>query len=122
MDLKNLFRRKSPLGANHWGCTSFDVARSVSMTQDHGLCHCWKFTEFRSMGLPTKDKMTLWFLKYDAEGVLEWQQTIGGSEIDFLYDAVELEDQTIIAVGESSSSDGDIYNKQRVFRRADSQN
>jgi hypothetical protein len=36
------------------------------------------------------------------------QQTIGGSEIDFLYDVVELEDQTIIAVGESSSSDGDI--------------
>ena len=47
-------------------------------------------------------------LKIDAEGVLEWQQTIGGSEIDFLYDVVELEDQTIIAVGESSSSDGDI--------------
>ena len=47
-------------------------------------------------------------LKIDAEGVLEWQQTIGGSEIDFLYDAVELEDQTIIAVGESNSSDGNI--------------
>jgi len=28
--------------------------------------------------------------------------------LTFLYDAIELDDQTIIAVGESSSSDGDI--------------
>ena len=47
-------------------------------------------------------------LKINAEGVLEWQQTVGGSEIDFLYDAIELNDKTIIAVGESSSFNGDI--------------
>ena len=36
------------------------------------------------------------------------KKNIGGSEIDFAYDAVELNDGTVIAVGESSSSDIDI--------------
>ena len=44
----------------------------------------------------------------DANGILLWQKTIGGSEIDFLYDVIELNNKIIIAVGESSSSDQDI--------------
>jgi len=37
-----------------------------------------------------------------------WQKFVGGSENELLFDAVELEDKTIIAVGESSSSNQDI--------------
>ena len=47
-------------------------------------------------------------IKINSEGIIEWQETVGGSEIDFLYDAVELNNRTIIAVGESNSADGDI--------------
>jgi hypothetical protein len=90
-----------------FGGTSFDVARSISMTQDHGFVIAGSSrsgdNDFTNQG--QNDALVL---KIDAEGVLEWQQTIGGSEIDFLYDAIELNDKTIIAVGESSSSDGDI--------------
>ena len=39
---------------------------------------------------------------------MEWQKTIGGSNIDFAYDAIELNDETVIAVGESSSNNLDI--------------
>ncbi len=49
-----------------------------------------------------------WVLKVDASGNLIWQKSVGGTEIDFLYDAVELNNRNIIAVGESGSSNGDI--------------
>jgi hypothetical protein len=41
-------------------------------------------------------------------GNQQWQQTVGGTEIDFCYDAIELANGTIIAVGESSSNNQDI--------------
>ena len=39
---------------------------------------------------------------------LLWQKTIGGSQIDFAYDATQLNNGDIVVVGESSSSDFDI--------------
>ena len=49
-----------------------------------------------------------WVLKIDTNGNLEWQKTVGGSEIDFGYGVAELNDRTITVVGDSSSSDNDI--------------
>ena len=90
-----------------FGGTGFDAGRSISMTQDNGFVIAGS-SRSSDNGFTNKGQNDALVLKIDAEGVLEWQQTIGGSEIDFLYDAIELDDQTIIAVGESSSSDGDI--------------
>ena len=42
----------------------------------------------------------LGFLKLDPNANIVWQKTVGGSETDFAYDAVELNDRTIIAVGD----------------------
>ena len=42
------------------------------------------------------------------KGTLVWKQTIGGDEIDFFYDAVQLNNASIIAVGETNSSNGDL--------------
>ena len=47
-------------------------------------------------------------LKIDSEGNGVWKQTIGGAEIDFFYDAVQFNDASIIAVGETNSSNGDL--------------
>lgn len=47
-------------------------------------------------------------MKIDTNGNLLWQKTIGGTDIDFCYDAVELTNGNIIAVGESSSNNQDI--------------
>ena len=89
------------------GGASFDVARSISMTQDHGFVIAGS-SRSSDYGFTNQGQNDALVLKIDAEGVLEWQQTVGGSEIDFLYDAIELKDKTIIAVGESNSSDGNI--------------
>jgi hypothetical protein len=90
-----------------FGGTSFDVARSVSMTQDNGFVIAGS-SRSSDNGFTNKGQNDALILKINSEGVLEWHETIGGSEIDILYDAIELTDKTIIAVGESSSSDGNI--------------
>ena len=101
----------SPKGNLIWektiGATGFDVARCIYKTQDNGFVIAGSSrssdNEFTNQG--QNDAL---ILKINSEGILEWKKTVGGSEIDFLYDAIELDNKTIIAVGESNSSDGDI--------------
>jgi hypothetical protein len=89
------------------GATSFDVARSISKTQDNGFVIAGS-SRSSDAGFTNQGQNDAWILKVNTSGEIEWQKTIGGSEIDFLYDAVELNNKTIIAVGESGSSNIDI--------------
>ncbi|WP_299668510.1 hypothetical protein [uncultured Polaribacter sp.] len=90
-----------------FGGTNFDAARAVSKTQDNGFIIAGSSRSLDN-GFENKGQNDALILKIDANGNLLWQKTIGGSEIDFLYDVVELNNNTIIAVGESSSSDQDV--------------
>ncbi|MEJ6675712.1 MAG: hypothetical protein QNK88_09480, partial [Polaribacter sp.] len=89
------------------GGSSFDVAKAVSKTQDNGFLIAGSSRSLDN-GFENKGQNDALILKVDASGNLLWQKTIGGSEVDFLYDVVELNNKAIIAVGESSSSDKDI--------------
>ena len=89
------------------GGSSFDVARAIYKTQDNGFLIAGSSRSLDN-GLENKGQNDALILKVDASGNLLWQKTIGGSEVDFLYDVVELNNKAIIAVGESSSSDKDI--------------
>lgn len=102
----------SPDGNLIWeksfGGSSFDVARSISKTQDNGFIISGSSRSTDGDILTNQGQNDAWVLKIDANANLEWQKTIGGSEVDFAYDALEINDKTIIAVGESSSNDIDI--------------
>jgi len=50
----------------------------------------------------------VWVIKIDSNGSLLWQKSLGGSNIDFAYDAIALDDNSFIVIGESSSADKDI--------------
>ncbi len=89
------------------GATGFDVARSISKTQDNGYLIAGS-SRSSDGNFTNQGQNDAWVLKVNSQLNLEWQKTIGGSEIDFLYDAVELNNKTIIAVGESNSANGDI--------------
>lgn len=89
------------------GGTSFDVARSVSKTQDGGFLISGSSRSLDN-GFSNNGQNDGLLLKIDNSGNLIWQKTIGGSETDFLYDAIELTNHKIIAVGESASNDGDL--------------
>jgi hypothetical protein len=91
-----------------FGGTSFDVGRSISKTQDGGFIISGSSRSADVDVSKNNGQNDAWILKIDANANLKWQKTIGGSEIDFAYDAVELDDKTIIVVGESNSSNFDI--------------
>ena len=89
------------------GGTSFDVARSVSKTQDDGFIISGSSRSLDN-SFTNQGQNDALLLKIDAEGNGVWKQTIGGAEIDFFYDSVQLNDASIIAVGETNSSNGDL--------------
>ena len=91
-----------------FGGSSFDVGRSINKTQDNGFIISGNSRSADGDVLTNQGQNDAWVLKIDVNANLIWQKTIGGSDIDFAYDAVELENKTIVAVGESSSNDFDI--------------
>ena len=90
-----------------FGGSSFDVARSISKTQDNGFIIAGNSRSSDSNFI-NQGQNDAWLLKVDNNGNQLWQQFFGGAENDFLFDAIELNNQSIIAVGESSSSNGDL--------------
>ena len=104
----------TPEGTLLWektlGGSSFDVGRSVSKTQDNGFLIAGSSRSTDGSLTSNKGQNDAWIIKINSSGNLVWQKTIGGSNVDFFYDAVELKDQTIIAVGDSNSSNEDIFN------------
>lgn len=89
------------------GSSSFDVARSISKTDDSSFIVAGN-SRGSDAGFTNNGQNDAWVLKVDANGNTVWQKFIGGSENDLLFDAIELNNQSIIAIGESTSANGDI--------------
>lgn len=89
------------------GGTSFDVGRAIFKSQESGYLIAGG-SRSSNNGLKNKGQSDAWLLKIDESGNVIWQNSFGGSEVDFLYDIVETSDLSIIAVGESGSKNGDI--------------
>lgn len=104
----------SPLGELIWektfGGNSFDVARSISKTQEGSFIISGSSRSIDGNLTDNNGQNDAWVIKIDNNGNLKWQKSIGGSEIDFAYDAVELNNKDIIVVGDSSSSNLDVSN------------
>jgi hypothetical protein len=102
----------SPDGALIWektlGGSSFDVGRSVSKTVDDGFLIAGSSRSYDGDISDNKGQNDALILKISGNGELVWQKTIGGSEVDFFYGAVELADGSVVAVGDSNSSNEDI--------------
>ena len=90
-----------------YGGSSFDVGRSIHKTTDGGYLISGS-SRSNDNNITNKGQNDAWILKINATGDLQWQKTIGGTNIDFCYDAIQLSNGTIVAVGESSSNDFDI--------------
>ena len=91
-----------------FGGTSFDVGRSISKTQDNGFLISGSSRSLDGDLTENKGQNDAWIIKLNSNTDIEWQRTVGGSEVDFGYDLVELNNKTVVMVGDSNSSDGDI--------------
>ena len=101
----------SPNGELLWdksiGGSDFDVGRSISKTPDNHFIVSGSSRSINGDLSENQGQNDAWLLKIDNNANIIWQKTIGGSLIDYLYDAIQLPNNTVIAVGESSSNDGD---------------
>lgn len=93
---------------NTLGGSSFDVARSVTNTQDGGYVLVGSSRSMDKDVSENKGQNDVWVIKIDDAGKMLWQKSIGGSEIDFAYGVTELHDGSIVVVGDTNSSDNDI--------------
>jgi len=91
-----------------YGGTSFDGVQSIQKTLNNYYIVAGN-SRSSDVNLENNNGQNdAWFFKIDSQGVLKWQNSVGGSDIDLLMDIVELENGTIIAVGNSNSNDLDI--------------
>jgi len=91
-----------------YGGSSFDVSRGITPTSDNGYIIVGSSRSQDGDVDTNQGQNDVWILKIDNSGGLKWQKSFGGTNIDFAYSAVELNDESIIIVGESSSNDIDI--------------
>jgi len=102
----------SPDGDLIWektiGGTSFDVARAIIKCQNNGFVLAGSSRSSDIDVSENKGQNDAWVVKVDDNGNLLWEVSAGGANIDFLYGVAELSDNSIVAVGDSTSSDGDI--------------
>ena len=86
-----------------YGGTLFDAARSVkAISQDqYILAGNTKSPDLNSG--PNAGENDIWVAKTDTSGNLVWQQTFGGTGLDYGLDAIEDREQNLIVVGSSNS-------------------
>jgi hypothetical protein len=90
------------------GGSNFDVPRSIRNTGDGGFIIAGSSRSSNGAVSSNQGQNDAWVLKMNSNGQLIWEKTFGGSEIDFGYDAVELSNGSVILVGETNSSNGDV--------------
>ena len=91
-----------------YGGSSFDAGRGITNTADNGYILVGSSRSEDMDVDKNQGQNDMWVVKIDNAGDIEWQNTIGGTNIDVAYSAIESDNQSIIVVGETSSSDGDI--------------
>ena len=91
-----------------YGGNSFEAAKSVHQTTDNGFIIAGNSRSNNNDLTENNGQNDAWIFKINQDGILQWQTSIGGSNIDLLMDSTQLQDGSIVAVGNTSSSDLDI--------------
>lgn len=91
-----------------YGGNSFEAAKSVHQTTDNGFVIAGNSRSDNNDLTKNNGQNDGWIFKINQDGILQWQSSIGGSNIDLLMDSTQLQDGSIVAVGNTSSSDLDI--------------
>lgn len=94
------------LSEKTFGGTNFDAARSL---KTNNLDYLVAGSSRSNNGnFVNKGQNDAWLFSASTDNKILWEVFVGGSEIDFFYDAVQLQNGNFIAVGESTSSSDDI--------------
>lgn len=87
-----------------FGGTHFDAAQSVSASSDGGFIISGNSKSIDNDANANAGENDIWVIKTTANGEMVWQKSFGGTDIDFGFDILETEDQSLILVGETLSA------------------
>ena len=90
-----------------YGGSSFDGVQAIHRTDD-GYIVAGNSRSTNNNLEQNNGQNDAWVFKINEFGVLNWQSTIGGSNIDLLMDITQLASGSIICVGNTASSDLEI--------------
>ena len=95
------------LWEKNYGGSGFDTAQDI-VKLDDGYIITGSSRSADGDVTVNKGQNDLWVFKIDFEGNLIWEQSVGGSNIDFGYGVTFLDNGTVISAGDTGSTDGDI--------------
>lgn len=98
----------SLLNSFNLGGAGFDFANSLSPSIDGNWILTGNSRSSDGDVSNNNGQNDVWVAKIDANGSVIWKASIGGNNIDLGNSAAQLKDGSIVVVGESSSSSGDI--------------
>ncbi|MGB5645528.1 MAG: hypothetical protein WBM55_00305, partial [Muriicola sp.] len=87
-----------------YGGAGFEAAESIRPTRDGGFLISGNSKSTDQDLAENAGENDLWLLKIDAQGRLIWQQSFGGADLEFGFDALESKDGGLLLVGESKST------------------
>lgn len=91
-----------------YGGSSFDAGNAITRSSNGGYLIAGNSRSADGDVSLNQAQNDAWILKIADDGQLQWEKTIGGSQIDLAHSLTALADGTIIAVGESASGDFDV--------------
>jgi hypothetical protein len=88
-----------------YGGTRFDAAEGIHATKDGGFVISGNSKSDDQDLTGNAGENDLWLLKIDEFGNVLWQQSFGGSDLEYGFDAIQTSDGALIMAGESKSTD-----------------
>ena len=97
------------------GGSDDDIASSIQQTADGGYIIVG--SSYSNDGDVTENQGNddFWIVKLDDLGIIEWQNSFGGSSRDIAYSVQQTPDGGYIVAGESFSNDGDVTGNQGLY-------
>jgi len=100
------------LWENSFGGSGFELAEGISLMNDSDLMIVGNSKSADGDPNENAGENDIWIIRTDSDGRLEWQKSIGGSDLDFGFDILENQDGSVMVVGETQSQDfPDVQNR-----------
>lgn len=91
-----------------FGGSNFDGVQAISITENDSFLISGNSRSSDIDLIQNKGNNDAWIFSINFHGIIQWQTNLGGSNIDLLMDVVELENGSVVAVGNTNSNDYDI--------------
>ena len=96
------------LWGKNYGGAGFDGVQSIHKTQNDAYIIAGNSRSNDGNLTQNNGQNDAWIFKINTTGELQWQTTVGGTQVDLLTDVTTLSNGTIIAVGKTNSNDLDV--------------